>query len=186
MSKKKDTNVSTPTVESMINALDLASISGPVVHFSNDVRGKVISLNQKLESFFGVGKVWLSSKNYSCTVPADASTDDVLLIKEAIAKGILVEGDVYIPPIDRNPSVLEEYWSLVKTYGLETTNDKSPAMIKFRKLLRHGVDRNWTGKEIAAHCIRQEEAYKHRPKIIQLLKEFQANVMCPDTLLESK
>ena len=79
---------------------------------------------------------------------------------------------------------MNEYWHLIKTFGLEPTNSKSESVIKFRQLLKNGVDRNWTAKEISSFCIEQEKKYKNRDRVIKLLNDLYKNSDCPVTLLE--
>ena len=147
---------------------------------------KEISLNQKAEAFFGVAGIWLTHENYSAEIPKNISASDAKVIQRALDAGIIVEGNRYICPVDRDENVLEDYWHLIKSFGLDTTNSKSESTIAFRKLFKTGIDRNWTAKEVANFCIERETKYKNRDRIIKLLKELHKFSGCPDTLLEKK
>lgn len=147
---------------------------------------KTFSLNLKKQTILGFGRFWLTPENYSFTVPSDATQDELASITRAVSNGTLVEGDTYVPPIDRDESVLDEYWHLIKTYGLDTNNNKSESTIQFRKIFKNGTDRNWTAKEVAKYCIKKEAEYKNRDKIIRLLQDMHKYSSCPDTLLEPR
>lgn len=179
MSKKNKT-----AVDDIIQNIDLSVSSEKGTFFTNSLKGKSISLNQKVQSFFGVGPIWLTSADYSTVVPDSISPQDEEVLKKALSAGTIIEGKTYIPPIERNRDVLEEYWHLVKIFGLDPTNNKSESILKFRKLLKNGVDRNWTAKEISSFCIEQEKKYKNRERVIKLLNDVHRNSDCPATLLE--
>lgn len=172
------------SIDSLIQNIDLSVTAGNQNFFTNSVKGKTISLNQKAQPFFGVGPIWLTSTEFSAVVPDTITYKEEEIIKKALASGSIVEGKVYISPIDRNKDVLNEYWHLIKTFGLDPTNNKSESLIKFRKLLRDGTDRNWTAKEISSFCIEQEKKYKNRERVIKLLNDVYKNSDCPVTLLE--
>jgi len=179
MSKDKSKN----KVDEAIKTLDISAVMGGQ-STETPIKGKVVSLNLKKETFLGIGPMWFTPKNYCITIPSNLTADQVERVRNALKAGILVEGDVYIPPIDRDEKVLDEYWQLIKAYGLNSTEDKSKSMIAFRKLMKQGTDRNWTAKEIAKYCIKQETAGKNRDRVIKLLKDLHRFSMCPDTLLE--
>lgn len=179
MSKKNKT-----AVDDLIQNIDLSVSSGNQNFFTTSIKGKTISLNQKAQSFFGVGNIWLTSTNYSAVVPDNITYQEEDTIRKALSAKTIVEGKVYIPPIEKNKDVLTEYWHLVKTFGLDPTNNKSESIVKFRKLLKDGVDRNWTAKEISSFCIEQEKKYKNRDRVIKLLNDVYKNSDCPPTLLE--
>jgi len=179
MSKKSKNQV-----EDLIQNIDLSVSSNNQNFFTNSIKGKTVSLNQKVQSHFGIGNIWLNSANYSVVIPNDISYEQEEILKKALASGTLIEGKKYIAPIDKNKDVLTEYWHLIKTFGLDPTNNKSESMIKFRKLLKDGVDRNWTAKEISSFCIEQEKKYKNRDRVIKLLTDVYKNSDCPPTLLE--
>ena len=147
---------------------------------------KSFSLNLKKQTILGFGRFWLTPEQYSFTVPEDATQEELAAITRAVSNGTLVEGNTYVPPIDKDQAVLDEYWHLIKTYGLDTNNSKSESTIRFRKIFKEGTDRNWTAKEIAKYCIKQESEYKNRDKIIRLLQDMHKFSSCPDTLLEPR
>lgn len=184
--KRRSTKTKEPVVEptSLVGEMSQDVATSTVVDTS--IIDKVFSLNQKRETFLGIGRFWLSPDNYSFTVPSDVTKEETAKIRKAISNGILLEGEKYIPPIDKDQSVLDEYWHLLKTYGLDTNNTKSESTIQFRKIFKNGTDRNWTAKEVAKYCIKKETEYKNRDKIIKLLQDMHKYSSCPDTLLESR
>ncbi len=183
---KKDKEVANQ-IDSQIENIDITTTVNNVSQNSISLKGKTISLNQKAEAFFGTSKktIWLSGKNYSVVVPDSISTDEERELLTALKAGILIEGNTYIAPIDKDPSVLEEYWQLIKNFGLEPGNSKCKSYPKFSKLLKKPIDRNWTAKEIVNYCIQYEAKGKNRQKVIDLLKAVHKNSDCPPTLLES-
>tara|TARA_R110002074_G_scaffold402324_1_gene607026 strand:+ start:66614 stop:67180 length:567 start_codon:yes stop_codon:yes gene_type:complete len=185
MPKKTTKKVAAETVSQDIDTISISGTVGAETS-KQTLKGKEISLNQKAESFFGIGDIWLTHTNYSATVPQNISPQHLSILEGALARGQVVLGNKYIPPIDRKDEVLEEYWHLIKTYGLDSTKDKCPAMVAFRKLFRVGTDRNWTAKEIANFCIERETRSKNRDKTLKLLRDTHRYSSCPDTLLESQ
>lgn len=171
-------------VDDIIQNIDLSVSSEKGTFFTKSLKGMTISLNQKVQSHFGVGPIWLTSSNYTTTIPDTISYQEEEILKKALSSGSIVEGNSYIPPIDKNKDVLNEYWHLIKTFGLDPTNTKSESVTKFRKLLKNGVDRNWTAKEISNFCIEQEKKYKNRERVLKLLNDIHKNSDCPATLLE--
>lgn len=180
--------------EDTVNAdIDSVSLSGTISADRIDtsksdikVRGETFSLNLKKESFLGIGDIWLSYKNHTAKIPEDISDALEKKIRNAVAKGILVPGDTFIPPITKDEAVLEEYWEYIKVFGLDVKPEgkQSDSVIKFRKLFKDGVDRNWTAKEIARFCSKREVEYKNRKRVLKLLEDLDRFSMCPDTLTE--
>lgn len=174
------------TTDSQDNDISISASVGAPSASDTKLKGKEISLNQKIESFFGVGDMWLTTENYSATVPDNLTTQQWEILTEALNRGHVVEGNVYIAPIDKDPEVLEEYWHLIKTYGIDTNNEQSVSTLAWRKLFRNGVDRNWTAKEIANFCMEREQRGKNRDRVMKLLKDTHKYSICPDSLLESR
>ena len=174
--------------DAAIDSLNISTTVNNVTTNSISLKGKPISLNQKVEAFFGTsGKaVWLSDKKYSTVVPDNISPEEEQQLINALSQNILLMGDVYVPPIDKDPKVLDEYWELIKNYGLDPGNPKCKSFPKFSKLLKKPIDRNWTAKEITNYCMQLEAKGKNRQKILDLLKGLHKNVDCPATLLESR
>lgn len=183
--KEKTQKADEPKTTDMITNLDITAMIGGQTIETKPIKGKTVSLNLKMETFFGVGSIWLSPKKTSCIIPNDLTMSQEALIRKALAAGVLVEGDVKIPPIDKDKSVLEEYWQSIRLYGLEPANPNSKSMIKFQALYKKGVDRNWTAKEIASYCMEKERGYKNRELVLKLMQDILKYCICPDTLLES-
>lgn len=149
----------------------------------NTLIGKVISLNQKLESYFGVGNIWLTSENYSTEVPDGLTDQEYEIIDKSLLDGTLVEGKKFIPPVDRSITVLDEYWADVKSTGLsDKTKLGQAARNKFSTLIKKTSDRGWTAYEIAAHCLNKETQGSSRENVIRLLKEVIDNYFGQKTL----
>jgi len=177
-------NKNKDSIKASIDALSISSVVGGETFYPNSIKGKTISLNQKAESFFGVGSIWLDSQKYSCVVPDTITSQQEEIIRTCLRQGIVVEGDRYIAPIDKDREVLNEYWHLIKTHGLSHTDPKSKSMPKFRALFRNGTDRNWTAKEVSRFCMEEEKKYKNREPILKLLNEMFKYSDSPATLLE--
>jgi len=174
------------TLDTLIQEIDITTISGDTIFNSITVKGKTVSLNFKAETFFGVGPIWLDINKYSCVIPDTITTKQEEIIKTALKRGILIEGDKYYPRFTRNNDVLDEYWNVIKQYGLASLGDGRDCKIsfeKFKKLLKYGTDRNWTTKEIADHCIAEEKKYKNRKQVLKLLTELIKLTDAPDTLV---
>lgn len=173
-------------LNSLIQNIDITTISGDTIFNSITVKGKTVSLNFKAETFFGVGSIWLDINKYSCVIPDTINPKEEEIIKNALKRGILIEGDKYYPRFTRNNDVLEEYWNVIRQFGLESMGSSNAYKIsfnKFKNLLKYGTDRNWTAKEIANHCISEEIKYKNRKQVVKLLTELIKLTDAPDTLV---
>lgn len=186
--KKEETTDGASKAKSQDNDIQISGTVGAttISGAKSTTEVKEISLNQKVESFFGIGSIWLTHENYTAKIPGNLTSQQIEILQQGLDRGLIVEGNVYIPPIDKNPEVLEEYWHLVKTYGIDTNDEKAISTKAFRKLFRNGVDRNWTAKEIANHCMEREARGKNRDRVMKLLKDTHKYSDCPDTLLETK
>lgn len=180
--KNKETS---QNVDDQIKNLGIGSVIGDLSHYSLSLP-KTVSLNLKKESFFSLGgnKMRLNCNNHTCTVPEELSSDEIQKVRNAIDNGTLVEGEVFIPPIERDEEVLKEYCSLIKQFGFNNLDNKSPSVVKIRQLFKKGIDRNWTAKEIANYCINEEKKGKNRKDVVQTLENLHRFSDCPDTLFE--
>lgn len=187
MPRRKSTTQKTETEEVQ---QDNVTISGTVgaetPEKSKSLTGTKITLNQKKASFFGVGDIWLTSDDYTTTVPKNLTDKDAAILQRALDQGLVLEGEDLIDPIDKDPAVLEEYWDLIKQFGLSATDSKSRSMHSFRKVFRNGTDRNWTAKEIATHCIKREQEFKNRKQVLKLLNDILQFSEGPFSLYEKK
>lgn len=172
-------------IDQEIDNIDMTVSINNTDYITNSIKGKEISLNFKKESFFGVGKIWLSSENHSCVVPEEISSADETIIKKAINSGVLILGNSFVPNISRDENVPIEYWDLIKSYGIRPT-EESKSFKKFKYLIKYGIDRNWTAKEIIKICIENEKQYKNRKDVIKYLESVFDTIQCPDTLLLQK
>jgi hypothetical protein len=177
MSKKKVES----NLEKDIESISLGVSINQSTYNVTSLKGKNITLNFAKESFFGVGDIWLQEGKYTCVVPDNIKEKDEEILRDAIQKGIVVLGDHFIPNINKEQAVLEEYWDYIKTFGFEDTQNHK-AFSKFKKLFKYGIDRNWTAKEIVKYCISNELNYKSRPNVIKLLNQVFNRLDCPDTL----
>jgi hypothetical protein len=130
--------------------------------------GKIISLNGKARSFFGVGSIWLTLEKYWAEVPNDLSDADYNLIYSALASGDIVSGKKHIPAYDKPKEVLFKYWTLVK----ESKNSLSMTAVNtFKRLIDQRIDAGWTPREVFEYCIEREEDYRGRDFIIRALRD---------------
>lgn len=129
--------------------------------------GKNISINLKATTYFGVGDIWLSPERYWVEVPGNLSNEDYEIIEKSLAKGTIILGKTFIPPVDKASNIKEKYWLLIKNNGFETKEAKS----KFTDLVRRGHDSGWTAIEIAQYCLDQENSAKKRKNVINLLSQ---------------
>lgn len=190
MTKKSNQKSDKPEIDPIdakIESLDISSIMGSTSTATQSYAGRKIALNQKVETFFGVGnkKIWLSPQNYTCVVPENLTAEETDVLKTAISQSkVLLDSDKYIAPIERSDSVLSEYFDFIKQYGLDIADKKSRSVAKFRQLVRMKIDRNWSAKEIIRFCIEQEKKYKNRDKVIKLLNNVLFNSDAPEFLLD--
>lgn len=185
--KEKQEEKKDNKVEDAIKNLSLGALVGGVSTVTSPpLNATHVSLNLKRETFFSLpsGKIKLNCTKYSCPIPDNLTADETARIRRALENGILVEGDRFIAPIDRNQDVLREYATEIKQYGLNLNSQKLPTTKKLQTLFRNGVDRNWTAKEIANFCIQEEKNGKNRKEIISVLENLKRYCDCPDTLFE--
>lgn len=138
----------------------------------NNLIGKFISINQKIESYFGVGNIWLTNQNYYTEIPDNLSDEEYEIISKSLADGTIVLGKQFIPPIERNKEVLEEYWQALKPSGFNlTTKLGVAARAKFTNLVKRNTDRGYTSYEVSAYCLNKEIQGSARSDVMRLLKE---------------
>lgn len=140
----------------------------------NNYAGVVISLDQRMMPYFGVGqlqpgefKVWLSAKRWSVQIPEGLTNEEALQVQKALASGVIREGREYIPPARKDPKTLQHYLNLLKTsYGV-TAQSKAP----FIALVQKKSEGNHTAIEILNACLKEEESTRHREVWIAFLKD---------------
>lgn len=184
--KKNNTEPTEVAVTELDTAIENLTINTQTVNgtfLSRSMKGQKLSLNQKRETFIGVGSMWFTPKEYCLTVPDNITPEQDIELQNLVGMGILVLGEVKVEPIDRDPAVLDEYWTLLKTFGLNPADNKSLSVKKFRELFKKPIDRNWTAKEIIKYCMKQESDTKNRKNILNYLDQMYLNIHCPDTLL---
>lgn len=171
----KQSNASMPTANTEATNTNTAmdqiisvTIDG-VSSLKQNLAGKIISLNLKVDSFFGLegSSIWLTPEKYWAEVPDNLSSRNYEIISNCIRIGKLVLGKVYIPPVDKVSNICEHYWALVEKTGFETKNTKSA----FTTLLRKGQDSGWTAIEIAQFCLDKEKKSKNRKTVIDTLTQ---------------
>ena len=174
-------------IDKKIDSMDITASLGETSVSTINYVGRKITLNQKVETFFGIGnkKIWLSPNSYTCTVPDNLTNEELDVLRKAIdSKVVIIDSDAYICPIERSDEVLKEYFDYIKQYGLELSDKKSKSVAKFRQLVRIKIDRNWSAKEIIRYCIEQEKKYKNREKIIKILNNVLFNSDAPEFMLD--
>lgn len=181
MAKNKTKSNEQSSIESQIADLAVGVSINDIAYNSVPLKGKNITLNFQKESFFGVGDIWLQEGKHTCIVPENITPRDEEILRDAINKGIVVLGDHFIPNVQKDQAVLEEYWDYIKRYGF-VDSSQHKAFSKFKKLFRYGTDRNWTAKEVVKYCITSELKYKSRQDVLKLLNNIFNRLNCPDTL----
>lgn len=154
--------------------------SSNVSYGMNNLIGKEVSINLKRNAVWGTGPIWLTSKNYWCTIPEGMTMQEYDMISKALSGGELILGKQFIPPIDRKELVLEEYWTAIEVKGFETKVSRD----MFARLLRVGVDRGYSAKEIATYCIQRETKRKNRKEVLRLLNQILDHHDSPVTMWE--
>lgn len=140
----------------------------------NNYAGAVVSLNQKKAPYFGVGmmdhgkfKVWLSKRAWCVQLPNNLTDKEADQIRLAISSGLLIEGKVYMPTVEKDPKVLAKYLTLIKNNHTLDSRSKAP----FQQLVLQKQDGNYTAIEILSECLRSEEATRRRPTWIAFLND---------------
>mgnify|MGYP006921280571 CR=1 FL=1 len=142
--------------------INIQSHIGP----KSDIAGKIISINLKNTSMFGIGDIKLTPQNYWATVTHGMDANYYEVIQKALSMGNIVLGKRYIAPIDKDPKVLEKYWTVVRANG----RGKQTVEL-FKKLVKTKSDGNYSLSEIASHCIEQEKASRNRKDVLIFLDE---------------
>jgi hypothetical protein len=142
--------------------LNIQSHIGP----RSDIAGKTISINLKNTSMFGIGDIKLTPQQYWATISHGMDANYYEVIQKALSMGNIVLGKKYIAPIDKDPKVLEKYWSVVRANG----RGKQTVEL-FKKLVKTKIDSNYSLSEITSHCIDQEKANRNRKDVISFLEE---------------
>jgi hypothetical protein len=151
--------------------------NSPAAYY-NDLIGKTISINLKHQNnlrerttYFGVGDIWLTPKNYWATIPADMKSSDYKVIRNALNKGIVVLGKKYIPPIEKNKETVQDYVKLLSSSRIANNAVGVEIADKFKDLLKKKVVDGWTVSEIVSHCIAKERAGRSRDFVLRFLNE---------------
>lgn len=148
----------------------------------NTLVGKDITLNQKKESFVGVGPIWLTPENYTIKIPEGMKDEDYTMLGKLIGDGTLVLGDHLVPPVDKTKDVLDEYWNKLSSNNIDNTTkfpENAATRTKFLNLFRRGSDRNWGAHEIITFCLEKETKTKKRKNVIQFLEELKNSIAGP-------
>lgn len=147
------------------------------------IKGEIVSINLKLQTFFGVNIIWLTPTRYWARVPENINEAEEKIINNAIRSGHLILGKKYMPPIDRNSKVKDSYRNLIQNTVGVTLDDNSSR--KILELVRKEKEGGWTASEIINHCIESEKEKRNRPKILQFLREAVSMYNGPETLVPS-
>lgn len=134
---------------------------------ASKLAGKIISLNLKKETYFGISNIWLTPERYWATVPDNLSDQDYAIIAKSLEHNKLVLGKTYIPPIDKVSNICEKYWELLSKSGFDSKDTKAA----FSTLVRKGQDSGWTAVEIAQFCLEKEQKARKREGVVKLLTQ---------------
>lgn len=149
-------------------------------YVTNSIAGKEISINLKVNSYFGVGPIWLTPENYWCIVPQGLSAEEYDIIARSIQNGTLVLGKVFVPPVEKASNILEKYWLSIERNGFENKKTKTD----FSMLIKRGSDSGWTALEIVNYCLEKENSGRRRKEVIRLLEQVVKNYDGPLRLYE--
>lgn len=152
----------------------------------NNFAGAVLSLNQKMSPYFGIGmsrsgksKVWFSISEWCHRIPEGLTDAEAAQVQNAISTGLLVNGRVYLPKAVKDEAVLDKYISTMKR--ALTLDQKSKDV--FLTLIRKTHEGNYTSKEIMLACLEDEKINKRRGPWIAFLEEGIKYYKGPDTLI---
>ena len=153
----------------------------------NNYAGQFFSLNMKKSSFFGVGenkdgskKIWLSSSNWFDQAPEGLTELEVNIIANSLKMGTIVIGKRWLPPIDKDKEVKEQYISLIKAGTACNDAFKN----KIRTLVRFKAHGNYTAQELLLAMLDQEKAGQSRQVYILFLQDALAHCSGPVSLVE--
>lgn len=182
MKKNKELDVS---IGSNIDpSLYVASVTvgsgNAATSYRNSLIGKIISINLKKETYFGIGNIWLTPENYWAEVPDGLSDQEYEMLARSLMTRTIVLGKQFIPPVDKVSNILEKYWSYIEKTGFETKQAKSD----FTTLVRKGTDSGWTAIEIAQYCLEKENKNKKRKEVIKILTQLIQNYNGPVQLYD--
>ena len=143
------------------------SFSDVTIGGQNTLAGQIISLNTKHTSTFGIGDIWLTSKNYWATVSKDMPDKYYQVISKGLKTGSIVWGKKRVLPIDRNPETLKEWYQALNLEG-----GRTPKMVAaFKSLIAKRIDGKYTLGEITRYCMAEERKGKNREEVLTFLKE---------------
>lgn len=172
MAAKKKSTTKKSSNSNDVNITSTVGASG-----KNSLVGQKISINLKKESIFGVGPIWLTPKNYWCEIPDDLTPEEYATISMGLKLGKIVKGKEFIPPVDRDESVLENWYRRIKQFGLSNKNNRDVKELRsdLKYLILSGKDKNWTAKEIAEYCLQREAEGANRREVIRQLTQVVVN-----------
>lgn len=127
--------------------------------------GKTISLNQKNGPFFGIGDLWLNNTNYHAEVPDNLTEHGYQLVMDSLKSGKIVLGKIYIPPVDKDPSVITQAIKIVKE------KPRSEVVSYLRQLIKVENKGGYTPVEIISECMNAERNSRNRKEIVELLSD---------------
>jgi hypothetical protein len=146
----------------IINFSSLAPQRGP----RDGIAGQIVSLNMKKGSMFAIGDIHLTPTNYWATISPGMDKEYYEVLHRGLEYGSIVAGKRYVPSIEKDPKVLNEYWEIVKQQG------KSKDVIeKLKLLVKNKSDRNFSIDEIAAHLQKKEVAGRNRKEVLALITD---------------
>lgn len=139
----------------------------------NSLAGKLVSLNTKHQTYFGVGTIWLSPENYKATIPDDLTDQEYSILQVNLDTGVLIEGDVQVDPVERDPLVLEKYERLIRTMSIGPNSIRPESVEEFRKLVCRRAEGGWTTKEILQHCADIAKKSGLKDSVLSLIRGMQ-------------
>lgn len=170
--KKTTTKAQTETKEDQESTENIAvlgtDLNSSKTSLREKLQHKVISINSKVNPFYGVGPIWLTIKDYCAVIPDNLTEVDYQRIDNAIREGKIVLGSKFIPPVDKDDSIFEEVESVIKHKGRED-------IIKFlRQVLEKKTIKGYTSTEILDKCMEVERQSRNRKDITDLITSTQS------------
>lgn len=145
--------------------------------------GQTISINLKKDSYFGVGDIWLTQKNYWAKIPAGLTPAAYEVIRRALSSGLIVLGKKYLPQVEKNKSTVDSFWKLIQDQKNNISVHKT-TIEQFRNLLKKQSVEGWTVTEIVSFCKAKERESKNREHVLLFLKNVADMYEGPITLTE--
>lgn len=187
--EKEQLNQTETSINITEGATDISPVLGSTIDklskstSATNLVGKIISLDLRKDSYFGVGNIWLTQKNYWAKIPAGLTPAGYDVIRRALQSGLIVLGKKYIPQVEKNKSTIEDYWKLIQSSRNNGSISKD-TIEQFKNLLKKKTTEGWTVTEVVAYCKAKERESRNREHVLTFLKSVEAMYEGPLSLTE--